>query len=448
MLNALWSAMFALAIVCGAVRGRLGEVAQGCVDGASQSVTLALGLVGPMILWLGLVRVLREAGLMQALARALRPAFVRLFPEVPAAHPALAMMVLNMASNVLGLGNAATPFGLAAMRELNHLNPRPGTATNAMVVFLAINTSGLAVLPTGMMALRASLGSHAPGAIFLPTLLATISAAVAGVLAARLLARLPRYRLPQPAVGGGVTAPTQASATLGGPDADALAPSKNAGAPLVNHGTLQPWMGAATALALLLAFGYATWQLTCRAEGALVWHAALRQATSEWSLLLLMSAFVCVGLWRNVRVYDAVVEGGREGFEVAVRILPYLTTILVGVGMLRASGAVDIAVTALAPFTNLIGMPAEALPMALLRPLTGTGAYAIAADTMRTYGPDSLAGQVASTIMGSTETTFYVLGLYLGTVGVRQARHALWTCLAADIAGTLVAVWSCRLLLH
>lgn len=169
---------------------------------------------------------------------------------------------------------------------------------------------------------------------------------------------------------------------------------------------------------------------------------------SEWSLLILMSAFVCVGLVRNVRVYDAIIEGGREGFDVAVRILPYLTAILVGVGMLRASGAVDAAVTLLAPFTNLVGMPAEALPMALLRPLTGTGAYAIAADTMRAHGPDSLAGQIASTIMGSTETTFYVLGLYLGTVGVRRARHALWTCLIADIAGTMVAVWSCRLLLH
>lgn len=447
MLNALWSAMFAVAVVCGALRGRLGEVAQGCVDGASQSVTLALGLVGPMILWLGLVRVLREAGLMKALAGALRPAFVRLFPEVPAAHPALAMMVLNMASNVLGLGNAATPFGLAAMRELNHLNPRPGTATDSMVVFLAINTSGLAVLPTGMMALRASLGSHAPGAIFLPTLLATLCAAVAGVVAARLLARLPRYRLAPVAALDELPARGGAPA-LDGPSEEALSPSKSAGAPLVGHGTVQPWVGAATAACLFAAFGYATWQLTQQAEGALGWHAAVRRAVGEWSLLLLMSAFVCVGLWRNVRVYDAVVEGGREGFEVAVRILPYLTTILVGVGMLRASGAVDVAVNALAPYTALVGMPAEALPMALLRPLTGTGAYAIAADTMRTYGPDSLAGQVASTIMGSTETTFYVLGLYLGTVGVRRARHALWTCLIADIAGTLVAVWSCRLLLH
>ena len=452
MLNVLWLLMFVAAVVAGAATGRLDAVAQASIASANQAVTTALGLVGAMVLWLGLVRVLHEAGLMRALARLLEPVFARLLPEVPRAHPALAMVVLNMASNVLGLGNAATPFGLAAMRHLNHLNPRPGVATDAMVVFLAINTSGLAVLPTGMVALRASLGSSAPGAIFLPTLLATFSAAITGVLTARLLARMPRYRLaPVAAPEGAHPQSVRAEAGAGGaaatePEAHAHVPASD-GALLTPH-RFQAALGLAVAALLLGALGFATWQLTRRPQDALSWRHAVRHAVSSWSLLGLMGAFVCLGLWRGVRIYDAVVEGGREGFDVALRILPYLVAILVGVGMLRASGAVDAMVAVLAPLTAFVGMPAEALPMALLRPLTGTGAYAIAADTMRTCGPDSLAGEVASTIMGTTETTFYVMALYLGTVGIKNARHTLWTCLAADVVGTLVATWSCRLLLH
>jgi spore maturation protein SpmA len=384
---------------------------------------------------------LHEAGLMRRIAAMLRPLMVWLFPSIPKDHPALGMMVLNMASNMLGLGNAATPFGLRAMRELERLNTRPGVATDAMVLFLTINTSGLAVLPTGMIALRASLGSQAPSSIFLPTVLSTLTAAVVGILAARILARL----MPVSAV----TAPIAPPMVLTDEAPMDLVDESQPLSPM----TRQAKWGARAAWCVFIgSLATGLYRMATNGGGdpalGMGFGPALHEALNTWPLLVLMLAFVLLGLGRGVSVYDAVVTGAKEGFTVALRIIPYLVTMMVAVGMLRASGAIAMFSEHAAPLTEWFGMPAEALPMALLRPLTGTGAYAVAADIMRAQGPDSLAGEIVSTIMGTTETTFYVLALYLGAVGIKYARHAVLTCVISDIAGTMMAVWSCRLMLH
>ena len=445
MLNAIWTAMVLGSIVAGALHGRLDEVSRAMGESAGAAVTLALGLVGVMTFWLGLVRVLHVAGALSFLGALLRPVMRRLFPGVPSDHPAMGMMILNMVCNIMGLGNAATPFGLRAMVELNRLNPRPGTASNAMVMFLAINTSGMAVLPTGMMALRAALGSDNPGAIFLPTLLATSAATLVGVSSAWLLGRLwpaggPPLGEAAASVGGaGAAEPAADDAPL--PTADSLM----GGIVLPPVSRAQRLLAAAATAAFFAALGYALWQQSLadsRSLGELV-----RADLDRWTLLILVGGMLLVGLGRGVPIYQAVVEGGRDGFQVALRVMPFLVAILTATGMLRASGGLDTAMAWLDPLTRQIGMPVETLPMALLRPLSGQGAYGVAADIMRAHGPDSLVGQIASTMMGSTETTFYVLALYLGAVGIMRARHTLAACLLADLAGMLAAVWTCRWLL-
>ena len=439
MLNVIWVTMIIGAIVCGALSGNLDQVVKASTDSAGAAVSLSLGLVGVMTFWLGLMRILHDGGLLQGMGRALKPVMVWLFPEVPADHPAMSMMILNMTSNILGLGNAATPFGLRAMLELDTLNAHKGTASNAMVLFLAINTSGLAVLPTGMIALRASLGSTAPGAIFVTTVVSTLSAAIVGILTAKVLAPLSFFDVSQV-----TTAPLAPAQQIDTSAAEATIK------PAVRDATpRQRGLGWVLVICTVGALGYALFEEAQRGapDHPLGWAHAAKSALGSWPLVLLIAGFILFGVIRGVKVYDAVVDGGKDGFQVALRIIPYLVAILVAVGMLRASGAIDMLVNILSPVTSLIGMPGEALPMALLRPLTGSGSYAVAADIMRAHGPDSLVGQIVGTMMGSTETTFYVLAIYLGVVGVRNARHALLPCLMADIAGTLMAVWSCRLLL-
>lgn len=436
MLNVLWLAMILGAVVCGSLNGTLDAVSRACTDSAAAAVTLALGQIGVMAFWLGLVQVLHKSGVLGGISRLLRPIMVRVFPEVPADHPAMSMMILNMTANVLGLGNAATPFGLKAMAELDRLNPLKGTATNAMVTFLAINTSGLAVLPTGMIALRASLGSTAPGAIFFTTLVATSSATVVGVIAAKVLSRLPAFA-PKPGEANEAEASADAGPSVDLPslplEADVDTPRATTPVRLLRLSVVAVVVGA---------FAYALWQLALTSPDG--WLGALKAASSQYALLILLTTFVLIGLYRGVGVYSSVVEGGRQGFEVALRIIPYLVAMLVAVGMLRASGAIDMGVQLLEPITAYIGMPAEALPMALLRPLSGQGAYGVAAEIMKVHGPDTLVGQIVSTIMGSTETTFYVLALYCGVVNMKRARHTIVACLAADVTGIMMAVWTCR----
>jgi spore maturation protein SpmA len=404
----------------------------GMIDAATDSVTLALGLVGVMTLFLGLMKVAEAGGLLTVIARLLRPVLVRLFPDVPAGHPAMGAMIMNLAANVMGLGNAATPFGIRAMQELDKLNPHKGTATNAMALFLAINTSSVTLLPTGVIALRAAAGSSDPAAILPTTLFATVCSTTVAIIAAKLYARLWSAA---PAAAGGEDAPARigedGDEAMSAAAADAAvrsaAASVAAGQAYPLWATVLALLGVIALIPLSIVYG---------------------SAVSPWIIPGLMMALLGFGALRRVAVYEVFVDGAREGFQVAIRIIPYLVAILVAVGMLRASGAMDMIIQPLGALTGLVGLPADALPMALLRPLSGSGAFgylsAIISDPA--VGPDSYTGFLVSTLQGSTETTFYVLAIYFGAVQVRRVRHALAAGLTADLAGIVASVFICSLL--
>ncbi len=430
MLNGIWLFLMLGSIVFAAWTGRLDEVTAALFSSAASAVTLVLGLVGIMVFLLGLMRVAFDGGLRAAIARALAPLLRRLFPDVPPDHPAMSSMVMNMASNMSGLGNAATPFGLKAMAELDRLNPHPGAATDAMVLFLAINTSAITLLPPlGTIGVRLAAGSDHPEIIWAPTLIATTCSTVAAVASYYALRRLPRFA--QGPVAGGATERTPVEETEAAPGDDEP-----------TTGDRTPSRAALALTFMALAAGLAldfTRILDANASGDV-----LRVAVQRWLFPLLVAGLLLIGWAGRVRVYEAMVEGAREGLSVAARIVPYLVAILVAVGMFRASGALDLFVSALDPLTSRIGVPAEALPMALLRPLSGSGAFGVMSEILTTHGPDSFIGLLVSTLQGSTETTFYVLALYLGAAGVRDGRHALLACLTGDVAGFFGAVAACH----
>jgi len=389
------------------------------VESAGGAVELAIGLVGVMTLFLGLMKVAEAGGMLTILARLIRPLMVRLFPDVPADHPAMGAMILNLSANALGLGNAATPFGIRAMQELERLNRQPGTATDAMALFLAVNTSSVTLLPTGVIALRAAAGSADPAIILPTTLLATIGSTTVAILAAK---GYQRFAPISPAAEVEDDKPVDGSQ----PEETASLEAAQDSYPL--------WVSILALLAL----------------ASLIPVAVLfGKSLSPWILPLLMAGFLVFGALRRVAVYEVFVEGAKEGFQVALRIIPYLVAILVAVGMLRASGALDLLVGTLSPVTGRFGLPAEALPMALMRPLSGSGAYGILASIINdpAVGPDSYTGVLVSTLQGSTETTFYVMAVYFGAVQVRRIRHAMAAALTADAAGIIFAVLACSLFL-
>ena len=410
-MNAVFFGIVALSVLFAALNGTPAEVGAAALSSSKAAVELAIGLVGYIALFLGLMKVVEEAGGLQYMARTIRPVLVRLFPEVPPDHPAMGAMVMNIAANALGLGNAATPFGLKAMASLNELNKEQGTATNAMVLFLAINTSGLALLPTGIIGLRALHGSADPAAIFPTTLVATGLSTLVGIVAARGLARLPMFRAPE----------IQREADA------AIAAARPAPGGLRD---LVPLLGVFTVLVALV-----------------ILVAAKGEAASAWIIPGLILGMLTVGLVRGVKVYEVFVAGAKEGFGLAVMIIPYLVAILSAVGMFRQSGGLAALTRFVGPITEAVGLPAEVLPLALLRPLSGSGSFGITAELIKTYGPDSYIGNLASTMNGSTETTFYVLAVYFGSVGVTRIRHAVAAGLAADITGVLASVLAVALLL-
>ncbi|HHP7233793.1 MAG TPA: nucleoside recognition domain-containing protein [Desulfobacterales bacterium] len=389
------------------------------VESAAGAVELAIGLVGVMTLFLGLVKVAEAGGMLTILARLIRPLMVRLFPEVPPEHPAMGAMILNMSANALGLGNAATPFGIRAMQELDKLNPTPGTATDSMALFLAINTSSITLLPTGVIALRASAGSADPAGILPTTLVATLGSTAAAIVAAKLYRRF----FPVPVADDAAAVPRSEPAT----ENPVAVEAPSTGYPM--------WVSV-SALALLV----------CAIPLAVLYG----RIVSPWILPALMVFFLGFGFIRRVRVYEVFVEGAKEGFQVALRIIPYLVAILVAVGMFRASGALGALVGWLGPWTSALGLPAEALPMAIMRPLSGSGAYGILASIINdpAIGPDSYTGYLVSTLQGSTETTFYVLAVYFGAVQIRRVRHSMAAALTADLFGLIFAIIACLLLLR
>lgn len=435
MLNAIWMGLVVTSVLFAAATGRMGDVSTAIFESANTAVTLVIGLVGGMIFFMGIVRVAFEGGLRDAIARVLAPLLRRLFPEVPPDHPAMGSMVMNMASNIMGLGNAATPFGLKAMSELGRLNPHPGSASNSMVLFLAINTSAITLMaPTGTMMVRAAAGSASPAAIWVPTLIATTFSTVAAVTAYFLLRDLPIFRpraATEPSSSSGIASPPEPT------ESARFVTSEDAQKPLgFFRWTLL--IGSIGVIAVGLGREFAAGLSEIGAAET------LRGIAMNWLIPLLVGALLLIGITGRVRAYDAMIEGGREGLVVAVRIVPYLVAILVAVAMFRASGAMELVISVLDPVTSRMGVPAEVLPMALLRPLSGSGAFAVMSETLTTYGPDSFIGMMTSTLMGSTETTFYVLALYLGAAGVTDGRHALAACLIGDVAGFIGAVLACH----
>lgn len=439
MLNHLWLGMLVVAVLVGGFTGHLKETADGAIESAKTAVTLALGLVGVMTLWLGIMRLAERAGLVTVLARALRPLLRRLFPEVPADHPAMGSMVMNIAANVLGLNNAATPLGLRAMRDLETLNPHPGTATNAMCTFLAINTGSVQLISVNAIAVLAAAGSKNPTAIVGTTLVATLFSSVAGLVVVKVLERFS----PVPAAGAG---PAKESA--------ATAPA--AAVAGVRESVLQP-MGVFQRLALAAFGGAFAWFLVLVAfpdsvgrvlpaemTGQAAWIRVLN-AVSVLAVPFMVAFFPFYAWLRRLEVYEEFIEGAKDGFGVAVQIIPYFVAMLVAIGCLRGAGVIELFTQVLTPVLNLVNFPPDLAPMALIRPLSGSGSLAALSDLVKTLGPDHLTTRMAATLFGSTETTFYIVAVYFGAVAVRKTRHAIWAGLAADLAGIIAAVIVCRL---
>ncbi len=401
MLNALWAAFFAIAAASASwrviVHGDL-AVFQAMVESlfamARLSVEVMLLLFGTLTLWLGFLRIAERAMLVEALARWLAPLFARLMPEVPRGHPALGLITLNFTANALGLDNAATPIGLKAMRELQTLNPQPEVASNAQILFLVLNASSLTLLPVSIFMYRAQQGAPDPTLVFLPILLATAASTLAGFFAVDFMQRL---RLRDPVV-------------------------------------LVWLLGAALILGGFIAL------LSTMTAAAI---ASLSSVLGNAVLFGLVLLFLLVGAIKRVPVYEAFVDGAREGFEVAKQLLPYLVAMLCAVGVLRASGALDLLLQGLRHGVELVGWDTrfvDALPTALVKPFSGSAARAMLIETMNTHGVDSFPALVAATVQGSTETTFYVLAVYFGAVGIQRARHAVGCALLADLAGVLAAI--------
>lgn len=404
MLNGLWLGFFVAAALSALGRWLLGGEAgvfavmvESLFAMAKLSVEVMVLLFGTLTLWMGFLRIAEKAGIVDVLARLLSPLFRRLMPEVPAGHPALGLITLNFTANALGLDNAATPIGLKAMRALQELNPLPAVASNAQILFLVLNASSLTLLPVTIFMYRAQQGAADPTLVFLPILIATSASTLAGFLAVALVQRL---KLTDPVVLG--------------------------------------WLGGtAIVLGVLMAF------LASLSATAL---ASLSSLLGNLVLFVLILLFLLWGAWRRVPVYESFVEGAKEGFDVAKNLLPYLVAMLCAVGVLRASGALDILLDGLRYCVTAAGLDSrfvEAMPTALVKPFSGSAARAMLIETMQTTGVDSFPSLVAATVQGSTETTFYVLAVYFGAVGIQRARHAVGCALVADVAGVLASIAVC-----
>ncbi len=453
-LNGIWLFMILFATAVAAWRGTMTELTTAAFESASNAVTLAIGLIGALALWLGLIKVLEVAGIMQVVARAIRPLMVRLFPDVPPDHPAMSAMIMNMAANMLGLGNAATPIGLKAMAELNKLNPTPGTATNAMCLFLAINTSSVTILPISAITVLASAGADNPGAIILPSIIATTCSTTVAIVMAKFLSRRARAQeaseAPDPltiTLGDAQANGQGTNPSLGGSDPDPMAgDSLDAESDPSPTADLSPpgLVGQLIFGSLVAAFFAAIiYRLTVQGTPSLS-STDLMAGISNWLMPMIICSLLLLGYFRGVAVYEAVTEGAKEGFDIAVRIIPFLVAIFVAIGMFRASGALDLFTTVFGPITNQVGMPAEALPMALIRPLSGGGAFGLMSEIVE-QDPNSFLSYLVATMQGSTETTFYVLAVYFGSIGIVRSRYALPAALAADAAGMIASLIICRL---
>lgn len=406
VLNYIWIAFFLIAFIVAVVKliffadfTVFPAIMQSTFDTSKQGFEISLGLTGVLSLWLGIMKVGEKGGVVNALARLLGPIFARLFPDVPKGHPVVGNIFMNLAANMLGLDNAATPLGLKAMEGLQELNAKKDTASNPMIMFLVLNTSGLTLIPVSIMTYRFQCGAAQPTDIFVPILLATFVSTLAGVIITSLYQRINLF-----------------NRTL-----------------LLTLGGMSVFMASIV------------W-LFSRMDAATMNIAG--STTANVLLLLIIILFILAGIRKKINVYDAFIEGAKEGFSTAVRIIPYLIAVLVGIGVFRASGAMDWLIDGLHQLIAWTGLPSDwvgALPTALMKPLSGSGARGMMVDAMNTYGADSFVARLSCVFQGSTDTTFYILAVYFGSVGVRHTRHAVACGLLADLAGVVAAIGVCYL---
>lgn len=406
VLNYIWIAFFLIAFVIATVRlVFMGDtevfpaIMNSTFDTSKTAFEISLGLTGVLSLWLGIMKIGEKGGVINVVARVLSPVFTRLFPDIPKGHPVTGSIFMNVAANMLGLDNAATPLGLKAMEQLQELNPKKDTATNPMIMFLVLNTSGLTLIPVSIMVYRAQMGAAQPTDIFVPILLATFFSTLAGIIFTSLYQRIN----------------------------------------LINR-TMLLTLGGMSAVVAAIIWGFAQMDK--------VQMNVVSNSVANILLMLIIVMFILAGMRKKVNVYDAFIEGAKDGFNTAVRIIPYLVAILVGIGVFRASGAMDMlvdgikwTVASLGGNTDFVG----ALPTALMKPLSGSGARGMMVDAMTTYGADSFVGRLSCIFQGSTDTTFYILAVYFGSVGVRYTRHAVACGLLADLAGVIAAIAICYL---
>lgn len=406
VLNYIWIAFFLIAFIVAVVKliffadfTVFPAIMQSTFDTSKQGFEISLGLTGVLSLWLGIMKVGEKGGVVNALARLLGPIFARLFPDVPKGHPVVGNIFMNLAANMLGLDNAATPLGLKAMEGLQELNAKKDTASNPMIMFLVLNTSGLTLIPVSIMTYRFQCGAAQPTDIFVPILLATFVSTLAGVIITSLYQRINLF-----------------NRTL-----------------LLTLGGMSVFMASIV------------W-IFSRMDAATMNLAG--STTANVLLLLIIILFILAGIRKKINVYDVFIEGAKEGFSTAVRIIPYLIAVLVGIGVFRASGAMDWLIDGLHQLITWTGLPSDwvgALPTALMKPLSGSGARGMMVDAMNTYGADSFVARLSCVFQGSTDTTFYILAVYFGSVGVRHTRHAVACGLLADLAGVVAAIGVCYL---
>jgi len=406
VLNYIWVAFFLLAFVIATVKlvfwGDL-EVFPAMMDSTfSSSKTafeISLGLTGVLSLWLGIMKVGEKGGVVNFLARLLSPVFCKLFPDIPKGHPVTGSIFMNLAANMLGLDNAATPLGLKAMEQMQELNPKKDTAWNPMIMFLVLNTSGLTLIPVSIMVYRVQMGAAQPTDIFMPILLATFFSTLAGIIVTSLFQRIN----------------------------------------LLNR-TLLLTLGGACAVVAGIIWGFSQMDSDTMNK--------VSTTVANILLMLIIVSFIAAGVRKKANVYDAFIEGAKDGFTTAVRIIPYLVAILVGIGVFRASGAMDMLIGGMRWCVELTGINAQwvdAMPTALMKPLSGSGARGMMVDAMTTYGADSFVGRLSCVFQGSTDTTFYILAVYFGSVGISKTRHAVACGLLADLAGIIAAIAICYL---
>ena len=401
VLNWIWIAFFIIAFVIALVKlVFLGdfEVFPAMMDSTFSSSKMAfeisLGLTGVLALWLGIMKIGEKGGVVNILARILSPLFTKLFPEIPKGHPVTGSIFMNIAANMLGLDNAATPLGLKAMEQMQELNPKKDTASNPMIMFLVLNTSGLTLIPISIMVYRAQMGAAQPTDIFIPILLATFFSTLAGVIITSLFQKIN----------------------------------------LLNR-TILLFLGGTALVVATIIWGFG--QLDS------VLMNKVSTSTANILLMTIIIAFILAGIRKKVNVYDAFIEGAKDGFTTAVRIIPYLVAILVGIGVFRASGAMDMLIDGIQWGVEACGGNSDfvgALPTALMKPLSGSGARGMMVDAMTTYGADSFIGRLSCIFQGSTDTTFYILAVYFGSVGIVKTRHAVTCGLLADLAGIIAAI--------